>query len=84
MDTMILERGSSAYVINAARVVRSQDDIGADLAATVTTDFAIEKSNPMITWIAGDFVESDRPNANRQFWTAGDLEIAEYSILHSP
>lgn len=84
METMILERGSSAYMIGAAQLVRSQDDVSADLAAAVTTDWAIEKSNPMITWIAGDFVESDKPNENKQFWTAGDLEIAEYSILHAP
>lgn len=84
METMVLERGASAYMVNVARLVRSQDDVSADLAASVKTDFSIEKSNPMITWIAGDFVESDRPNSNKQFWTAGDLELAEYSILHAP
>lgn len=84
METMVLERGSSAYVVGQAKVVRTQEDVGADLAAAVSTDWAIAKSNPMIAWIAGDFVESDRANSNGQFWTAGDLEIAEYSILHAP
>ena len=84
METMVLERGSSAYVVNAAHVVRTQEDVSADLAASVAQTWTIEKSNPMITWIAGDFVESDRPNSNKQFWTAGDLELAEYSILHAP
>lgn len=84
METMVLERGASSYIVNSARVVRAQEDVSADLAAAVSTDWAIEKSNPMITWIAGDFVESDRPNSNNQYWTAGDLELAEYSILHAP
>ena len=84
METMVLERGNSSYVVGTASIVRSQDDVAQDLAAAVRTDFTIERSNPMITWIAGDFVESDRPNQNRQFWTAGDLEIAEYTILHAP
>jgi hypothetical protein len=84
METMVLERGSSAYLVNSAAVVRTQDDVSADLAAAVSQSWSIEKSNPMITWIAGDFVESDRPNSNKQFWTAGDLELAEYSILHAP
>ena len=81
---MVLERGSSAYVVGMASVVRSHEDVSADLAAAVKSDWSIEKSNPMITWISGDFVESDKPNENKQFWTAGDLEIAEYSILHAP
>jgi len=84
METMVLERGSSAYVVNTAAIVRTQEDVSADLAAAVGPQWTIEKSNPMITWIAGDFVESDRPNSNKQYWTAGDLEMAEYSILHAP
>lgn len=84
MEAMVLERGSSAYVVGAASVVRSRTDVSSDLAATLSSDFAIEKSNPMITWVAGDFVESDRPNSNKQYWTAGDLEMAEYSIRHAP
>lgn len=85
METMVLERGSSAYMVNAAHIVRADQELSADLAAAVgPKKWDIAKSNPMITWIAGDFVESDRPNSNKQFWTAGDLELAEYSILHAP
>lgn len=85
METMVLDRpGESTFIINAARVVKPEEDL-ADLAkATATTGFKLEKSNPMIQWIAGDFVESDKPNRNKQFWTAGDLAMAEYTIRNAP
>jgi hypothetical protein len=84
MDTLVLEKGHSTYLVNAAHVVRRGDDV-ADLAAQTTdSSWTIEESNPFIQWIAGDFVEADNANSNTQFWTAGDLELAEYTIRYSP
>ena len=85
METMVLDKpGQSTFLINSARLVKA-DDL-ADLAAEAgaTGDWAIEKSNPMIKWIAGDFAEADNPNRNKQFWTAKDLAMAEYTIRHAP
>jgi hypothetical protein len=85
METMVLDQGHSTYLINSAKLVRKQEDVASDLAATVSDDsWTIEDSNPMIQWIAGDFVEADNPNQNTQFWTAGDLELAEYTIRYAP
>jgi hypothetical protein len=89
METMVLDRGHSTYLVNTAHLVRSEDGIPADLASTLDTDaaaagFKIDKSNPYIQWIAGDFVEADKPNSNTQFWTAADLSLAEYSIKYAP
>jgi hypothetical protein len=84
MDTLVLDKGRSTYLVNAARLVRKGDDT-ADLAAQTTDDsWTIEESNPFVQWIAGDFVEADNANSNGQFWTAGDLELAEYTIRYSP
>lgn len=84
MDTLVLDKGHSTYLVNAAHVVRKGDDV-ADLAAQTTdASWTIEESNPFIQWIAGDFVEADNANSNTQFWTAGDLELAEYTIRYSP
>jgi hypothetical protein len=83
METMIFDKGHSTYLVNTARVVKKQTDVSSDLAAAVA-DWKIEDSNPFIQWIAGDFAESDNPNENTQYWTAGDLEMAEYSIRYSP
>jgi len=86
METMVLDKpGQSTFLINSAHLVRP-DDL-ADLAAEAGTlgDWAIEgKSNPHIKWIAGDFAEADNPNRNKQFWTAKDLAMAEYTIRHAP
>jgi len=82
MDTLVLERGQSSYLINCARLL--DDEALTELAKTTQAGWAVDKSNPFIGWIAGDFVEADRPNSNTQFWTAGDLELSEYSIKYAP
>ena len=89
MDTMVLDRGHSTYLVNAARIVRTADDLvetakAAQVAAPVADDWAVDKSNPFVMWIGGDFAEADNPNQNTQFWTAGDLELAEYTIRYAP
>jgi len=87
METLVLDRGRSQYLVNTAHLVRSQDDVSTDLADSLVTDIAdwkIDKSSPFIQWIAGDFVEADKPNSNTQFWTASDLSMAEYSIKYAP
>ena len=83
MDTLVLEQGNSTYLVNSARLVKT-DDEAADYAAEATVDWNVDKSNPFVQWIAGDFVEADNANQNGQFWTAGDLELAEYSIRYAP
>jgi len=85
MDTLVLERGRSNYLVNVARIVRSDADVSSDLADSVADDsWQVDKANPFIQWIAGDFVEAENPNANTQYWTAGDLELADYSIKYAP
>lgn len=83
METMVIERGDSSYLVNVAHMVRTAEQL-ADAASDVSVDWSVDKANPFITWIAGDFVESDNANSNKQFWTAGDLEMAEYSIRYAP
>jgi hypothetical protein len=83
MDTAVLERNGSIYLINQAHIARSQEDVSADQAKAVG-DWEIDKSSPFITWISGDFVEGDKPNQNTQMWTSGDLAMSEYSIKYAP
>jgi len=83
METMIFDKGHSTYLVNTAHLVRKGDEL-ADLAADTTASWQIEKSNPFIQWIAGDFVESDKPNSNTQYWTSGDLAMSEYTIQYAP
>jgi len=83
METMVLDRGSSTFLVNTAHVVRSSADL--DMALLDHAEgWDIDQSNPFIQWGAGDFVEGDKANSNKQFWTAGDLELAEYTIKYAP
>jgi hypothetical protein len=82
MDTFVLETNGRLIFTNQARVIRAHDEVSTDLAAA--TNFEIEKSNPFLKWIVGDFVEADNPNTNTQFWTKDDLALGEYSIKYSP
>lgn len=83
METLTFDVGHSTYLVNQARILTKDDDLS-DIAATTLAGWPIEDSSPFIQWIGGDFVEADNPNQNTQFWTAGDLEMAEYTIRYAP
>lgn len=82
MEAVVLERKGHLYIAGQARLVKPGTDIASELAEA--TDWEVDKSNPMIKWITGDFVESDNPNQNKQFWTKDDLAMGEYSIRYAP
>lgn len=84
MDTLVLDRGNSSFIINAAHIARSSGDVSAELAASVMSDWEIDKSSPFVTWVAGKFVEGGQANSNKQYYSVGDLEMAEYSIKYAP
>lgn len=81
MDTLILERRDRLIFANAASIVKPQD-VAQELANSAWD--IDQDTNPFVKWIAGDFVEADNPNSNTQFWTKGDLELAEYTIKYAP
>jgi len=83
METIVFDRGGSTFMVNQARLIHSVDEI--DHAGLDHSEgWDIDQASPFITWIAGDFVEGDKANSNKQFWTAGDLELAEYTIKYAP
>lgn len=83
METIVLETGSGLYFTGQAHLATSEQDVSAEFSAA-TDGWVIEDANPYITWISGDFAEADNPNSNKQFWTKGDLELADYSIRYAP
>ena len=78
-ETIVLDRAKSTVLVSMASTLDPKTDI--DCAGL---QWKIARSNPDIQWVSGNFVESDRANSNGQFWTAGDLELAEYTIRYSP
>lgn len=83
METIVLETANGLYLTGQARLAKNEQDVSAEFSAA-TDGWQIEDANPYITWITGDFAEADNPNSNKQFWTKGDLEMADYSIRYAP
>lgn len=89
METLVFDKGHSTYLVNSAHLLERDSTASivhtTDLAKIVADKtWAINDSNPFIKWIAGDFAEAENPNSNTQYWTAGDLEMAEYTIKYAP
>lgn len=67
-------------------------------AAPATTDFTADQlprevatafqqaseKNPNNLWLAGRYVEADRPNRNAAFWSTEDLELGQPTVAHGP
>jgi Hemerythrin HHE cation binding domain len=67
-------------------------------AAPVTTEFResqlpreiasqwqqAKDANPYFTWVAGRYVEADRPNRNAAYWSTADLELGQPTVTHGP
>lgn len=83
MSTMVLDVNDRLFFAAQARVVRDVNDVPADIASSAVA-WDIEKANPYLKWVAGSYVASDMANSNKQFWTAQDLELGEYSIRYAP
>lgn len=87
METMVIDHAHSTFLVGAAHLVRGQEEIqdySSDFSDEAKASFTIEKSSPFVTWIAGDYAESGKPNQNKQYWSTADLAMAEYTILHAP
>ena len=82
MEALVLERKGRLWIAGQARLVKSASDIASEVADAA--DWEIDQANPMLKWIAGDFVEADKANTNKQFWTKDDLAMGEYSIKYAP
>jgi hypothetical protein len=41
-------------------------------------------NNPALGWVLGKYVEANRENSNKQFWSLADLQIAQPTITHAP
>lgn len=79
MRTLTLERNGRIYLTNVAHIM-PQEKVADEVASGA---WDVDGAG-YIKWISGAFVRSDEPNSNKQYWTAGDLEMAEYTIRGAP
>lgn len=75
----ILIEGDKSFIISAqARLIEDDRETASAWASKHITP------NPAIKWVVGNYVEADRANYNKQFWTYADLRMAQPTVNHAP
>ncbi len=79
MNTIVV-KGKDSYFLGARAYVLDEDREMAD-ASWASTHI---KPNKAFKWILGRYVEADNANRNRQYWTAGDLQLKHPTVKYAP
>lgn len=75
----ILIEGDKSFIISAqAHLISNEREVASNWASKHI------KPNPAIKWILGNYVEADKANYNKQFWTYDDLRMAQPTVEHAP
>lgn len=75
----ILIKGENSFIISAqARLVEDSRETASEWASKHISH------NPAIKWVLGNYVEADRANRNKQFWTFDDLRMSQATVNHAP
>lgn len=61
--------------------VDTMDELPATLAALASQKREAQSAN---LWIAGRYVEADRPNRNMAYWSTDDLQMGQPTVDHGP
>lgn len=77
---LILEHNRRLYVTGHAQIIHP----GREEHASFWTGSEVANNNPGFLWVGGKFVEADRPNLNKAFWSKEDLEFGEATIRYTP
>jgi hypothetical protein len=80
MDSTLLLQHNGRYYLTAHAELVTPDTI--DMASWTADSLA--SMNPAFKWVAGRFVEADKPNLNKQYWSTSDLEFAHSTIRYTP
>lgn len=79
MSTIVVPGANSHFLGARAELVDTTKDLAHD--AWVNEHV---QANSQLKWIAGRFVEADKPNSNGQMWSYEDLVMAEPTIKFAP
>lgn len=75
----VLVEGEKSFIIGAqAHLIEDDREVANSWAKQYITP------NPALRWILGKYVEADRANNNKQYWTLGDLRMAQPTVAHAP
>jgi hypothetical protein len=79
--SVIAHEGSNSFHFGARAVLLSDN-----YEIETASDWASQhvKKNGAYSWILGSFVEAERPNNNKQFFSTAGLQMGKPSIMHAP
>lgn len=81
MDTtLVFEHNRRLYITGHASIVHPGRH---ETAAYFSAD-QVSGLNPNFVWVGGKFVEADRPNLNKAFWSTEDLQFGEATVRYTP
>ncbi len=80
MDGILTEIGDKFYTTARAYIVHEPDEMPRELAS----DWSSQKLNDSFVWIAGRYVQGNKPNKNGQYWSYDDLQTGQASIRNTP
>lgn len=72
----IANRDDAFFLSTVGRLLPRED--------VASNGWDIQDAHPLMRYIEADYLESDRPNVNAQFWTADDIASSEHTIKHVP
>lgn len=73
---MIIESDNHLFLTYKATLIDTNKEL-AWAERSVITD-------PAKSWVLGRYVEADRANSNKQYWSLADLKAAQLTIHHAP
>ncbi len=76
--TILIESENSFIISAHAHLISNEREVASNWASKHI------KPNPAIKWILGNYVEADKANFNKQFWTYADLRMAQPTVEHAP
>lgn len=79
-DAMFEQIGDKLYATARAYVVTEPSELPREIAS----EFEKDTLNPSFLWVAGRYVQANRPNKNGHYWTFDDLQKGEKSIRYTP
>ena len=77
---ILTEMGDRFYTTARAYIVTEPEEMPRELAS----DWSSQKMNDSFLWIAGRYVQGNKPNKNGQFWSYDDLQAGQASIRNTP
>jgi hypothetical protein len=75
--TVVVEGRDSVFLSDRAVLLDTDHE-----TAAWAEDYV--QANPAYSWVLGKFVEAERENANRHWWSVADLSMARPTITNAP